>query len=307
MACRPSRRRHTLRAKKESAINLSSVRSYIQLTKPGIIYGNLLTALGGFMLASRGNVDSGLLAAVLAGISLVIASSCVLNNLIDRNIDKLMKRTSKRGTALGRIQARQAIPYASILGLIGFYILFTYTNTLTFLLGLVGMVFYVIIYGYAKRKSVHGTLVGSISGALPPVAGYTAVSGKIDAAAIMLFAALVTWQMPHFYAIAIFRLKDYKAAGIPVLPAVKSIINTKYQIILYVSAFLVSCLTLSFYGPTGYSYALVLIVLSALWLRLGIKGLSSPNNERWARSMFGFSLIVIHGFSIMLVLDSLLP
>ncbi len=276
------------------------------LTKPGIIYGNLLTATGGFLLASRGHISFSLLLATLTGVSLVIASACVFNNYIDRDIDKKMARTKHRALVIGTVSARSAMVYASLLGLTGFFVLGRYTNWLTVGLGLMAMFTYVILYGIAKRSSVHGTVVGSIAGALPPVAGYTAVANRLDAGALLLFVILVCWQMPHFYAIAMYRLKDYKSAGLPVLPVKKGILTTKIQIVLYVVAFIAATLSLSLLGYTGYVYSAVMGVIGLVWLWKGLQGFKATDDKRWARKMFLFSLIAITAFSLMLSINSLL-
>jgi protoheme IX farnesyltransferase len=268
-------------------------KTYYQLTKPGIIRGNAVPAIAGFFLASRGNVSYLLLIETLVGISLVIAGACVYNNYLDREIDKKMARTKNRAIALGLVSKSSALTYATVLVVLGLVVLAVYTNALTVYLGILGLFFYVIVYGVAKRRSVHGTLVGSISGAMPPVAGYVAVSDRIDATAITLFFILVFWQMPHFYAIATYRRKDYKAAGIPVLPVVKGVSTAKRDILLYTLAFGVAAVYLSFTAHTGLPYFLVALALSLFWLVSGLRGYAAKDDERWARKMFGTSLLVL--------------
>jgi len=268
-------------------------RTYYQLTKPGIIRGNAVPAIAGFFLASRGDVSYWLLLETLLGISLVIASACVYNNYIDREIDRKMARTKNRALVTGAISKRSALAYATVLGLIGFIVLAAYTNWLTVIGGVIGLFFYVVVYGYAKRKSVHGTLVGSISGAMPPVAGYIAVSDHLDAAAITLFLILVFWQMPHFYAIATYRRNDYKAAGLPVLPVVKGIEIAKRDILLYILAFGVAAVSLSFFAHTGPLYFIVAIGLTLFWFMSGFHGFGANDDNSWARKMFGISLLVM--------------
>ncbi len=124
---------------------ITLLKTYYNLTKPGIIYGNLLTATGGFLLASKGHINFWLLMATLAGISLVIASACVINNYIDRDIDKLMARTKKRALASGEIINRNALVYAAVLGALGFFILLKHTNNLTAIIGLIGYIDYIIL------------------------------------------------------------------------------------------------------------------------------------------------------------------
>ena len=139
---------------------------------------------------------------MLIGISLVMASACVVNNVIDVDIDAKMARTDHRALVTGAIKKNIAIIYGVILGVLGFAALIYWTNWLVVVIGLVGFVDYTVLYGYFKRKSIHGTIVGSISGATPPIAGFCAVTGTFGLEALILFLILVIWQMPHFYAIS---------------------------------------------------------------------------------------------------------
>lgn len=284
----------------------STFKKYYHLTKPGIIRGNVITAAAGFLLASKNEFHLGTFIAMLVGISLVIASACVLNNYIDRKIDAKMERTKKRALVSGSISVQNAIIFASVLGFAGLVSL-SFTNLLTICLALIGVVFYVVFYGIAKRKTVHGTLVGSVSGAIPISVGYCAASGAFDIGAVLLFLILVFWQMPHFYAIAIYRKKDYQAAGIPALPIKKGNHSTKVQIVLYIIAFIIASYTLMVFGYTGYTYLLVMALLGVWWLRMAVQGFSTKNDEMWAEKVFGFSLIVLLAFSIMIAVEILLP
>lgn len=271
----------------------ASWKEYYWLTKPGIIRGNLLTAAAGFLLAAQQHVPLGRLLATLLGLGLIIAAACVSNNILDRGIDKKMARTAKRALVSGRITVRSALCFAVVLLVAGSLLLAAYVNWLSLVVALVGYVAYVAVYGYYKRRSTLGTAVGSISGAIPPVVGYVAVTNHIDTAAIILFIILVCWQMPHFFAIAMYRLKDYADAELPVLPVKKGFKNTKIQCLIYIVAYLVASLSLSFYGYTGIIYAVVMAVVSVLWLALAIKGLRVVDTTAWARKLFFFSLIAI--------------
>jgi len=200
------------------------IKQYLQVTKPGIIFGNLISVIGGFLLASKGSIDYTLFLASLVGVSLVVASGCVFNNVIDRDIDIKMERTRNRVLVKGLISAKVSLVYATALGIAGFALLYFGANPLAMWLAVMGFVVYVGVYSlYMKRNSVYGTLIGSLSGAAPPVIGYCAVTNQFDAGALILLAIFSLWQMPHSYAIAIFRFKDYQAANIPVLPVVKGI------------------------------------------------------------------------------------
>jgi heme o synthase len=281
-----------------------TLRAYYWLTKPGIIYGNAISAIAGFLLAAHGEIDIWLLVATLVGISLVIGAACVFNNFIDRGIDTKMARTKSRALATGAIKGSQALSFGTFLGLAGFTILGVCTNWLTVLLGGVAVLVYVALYGYSKRRWPAGTLVGSIAGALPPVGGYTAVSGQLDTGALLLFLIITIWQMPHFYAIAIYRLKDYKAAGLPVLPAKKGVARTRQSIIAYSAAFTIVAPLLTVFGYTSYFYFGVVLVLGILWLCLGLRAYKITDEVQWARKMFFFSLIVMTGWSAATALDA---
>lgn len=284
-----------------------NLKTYYRLTKPGIIYGNILTATGGFFLASKGQIDWWLLFATLAGTALIIASGCVFNNYIDRDIDRKMARTRKRELVSGLISARCALIYGTILGLAGVLTLSLWTSFLVVCIGLIAWFFYVVLYGVAKRRSVHGTLVGTIPGAAAPVAGYAAAAAGLDIGALLLFFIMVFWQMPHFYAIAIYRLKDYKAAGLPVLPVKKGAANTKIQILVYIAAFIAAVLMLGVFGYTEPFFVIVMVSLGLCWLWLGIRGFKTTDNALWARQMFLFSLIVITTLSVMFSINAWLP
>ncbi len=284
----------------------ATFRKYYRLTKPGIIRGNAITTAAGFFLASTGSIDIVLLLATLTGASLVVASGCVYNNVLDQGIDQKMARTKKRALVTGTISTRAALLYATLLGVAGFSILALKTNLLTVIIGLLGIFFYVIVYGVAMRRTVHGTVVGSISGAIPPLAGYTSVTGHIDSAAILIFIILVCWQMPHFYSIAMYRSKDYTGANIPVLPLVKGVSATQRQIICYIVLYIFAVILLALTGNAGYMYVIISAAVAVWWLVIGIKGRRAADTDAWARQMFRISLIVINVFSLMITLDAVL-
>lgn len=264
------------------------IKTYYQLTKPGIVYSNAIAALAGYLLASQWRIDWMLFASIIFGVMFVIASACVCNNFIDRKIDVRMKRTKKRAIVSGVVSGKSAIVFCVILGIIGFGLL-TQTNVLTFGLGVTAYVMYVVVYGYFKRNSVYGTLVGSVSGALPPVAGYTAVTGSIDLAAVVLFLILTAWQMPHFYAIAMFRRDDYAAAKIPVLPVVKGMKAAKREIFAYIVLLAVVAPLLTVFGYAGIIYAIIAVAAAGGWVVLAIRNYKM-DDVAWARKMFFYSL-----------------
>ncbi|QBH95321.1 protoheme IX farnesyltransferase [Limnobaculum zhutongyuii] len=280
------------------------IKKYLLVTKPGIIFGNMISVIGGFLLASQGSVDFSLLFATIIGVSLVVASGCVFNNYIDRDIDCLMERTKNRVLVQGLISPAITILYACMLGIAGFALLYVYTNLLAVEFALLGFVVYVGLYSlYLKRKSVYGTLVGSLSGAAPPVIGYCAVSNQFDTGALILLVIFSLWQMPHSYAIAIFRYKDYLAASIPVLPVKRGISVTKNHITLYIIGFIVATLMLTISGYAGYSYLFVAAVVGFGWLIMALTGYKTTDNKIWARKLFIFSIVAITTLSIMMSVD----
>jgi len=287
---------------------MDKARAYYSLTKPGVLYGNALTAAAGFLLAAQGRVDWWLFLALCVGTTLIIASACVLNNYLDQDIDQKMERTKKRAIVAGKVSGTGAVVFSIALGAIGLAILIMYTNLLVVLVGVIGFVDYVVLYGMlSKRLSYHGTLVGSVSGAAPILAGYVAVTGTIDAGALLVFAILFLWQMPEFYSIAVYRQKEYAAAGVPVISVAKGIKTTKRHIFIYTLAFAVATMLLTAVGVTGYVYLVVMGLLSLYWLWLGAKGLRARDNDTWARQMFRFSLIILLVFCGLISVDAYLP
>jgi heme o synthase len=295
------------------------LRIYYQLTKPGIIYGNVMTGLAGLIFAiglpdthePMGWRQLALRAfATIFGMALVIASACVVNNYIDRNIDKAMARTSTRALVTGAVSAQAAIIYAIVLGVVGVVLLLAFTPLIVTLTAAIAFIDYVVLYGLAKRKTVHSTLVGSISGAAPIFAGYTAISGTIDIRAVVLFVIMTAWQMPHFYAIAIYRAKDYAAAHLPVLPLVKGITRAKHEIIVYICLYVLATAALAFFIPhRSYLYAVPAVGGAVWWAFSAIKRYPrnmhipkattagpanfSQTDTSWARKTFFQSLMVL--------------
>lgn len=276
------------------------IRNYCMLTKPGIILGNALTAAAGFALVSRGIINLWLFLATLIGLSLVIGSACVFNNYIDRELDAKMSRTKNRPLAKGVIPIKHALVFGALLGVYGTLLLAIFVNLLTAAIALFGFYVYVFLYSFKKHYTSHATLIGSIAGAVPPVVGYTAVHNGINLAAFILFMMVVMWQMPHFFAIAIYRLEDYHAASIPVLPIKKGITSTKVVMLLYIIGFILSASMLPLFGYTGYAFLIVMSLLGLIWLLFSIQGFTCHNDRSWARKMFFFSLVIVLAFCVMM-------
>lgn len=285
----------------------TTLKTYYRLTKPGIVYGNAFTAIAGFLLGVRNGFSFVGFVGTIAGICLIIACGCVLNNMLDRKIDAKMARTAKRGIVTGAVSVRAAALYAAALGLIGFSLLAVSSNALTVWLGVFALIAYVVLYGAAKRYSGFGTAVGSISGALPPVAGYTAASGHFDLGAWVLLLLLVIWQMPHFYAIAIFRRSDYKAAGIPLLSVRKGNLVTRRRIMIYLVLFVFTVPLLYWLHYAGVVYLIAALALALGWLAVAIKEYRDADVSRWARRVFRYSLLILLAMPVIIAAGRFLP
>lgn len=279
------------------------LRAYYTVTKPGIIFGNVITALGGFALAAKGHIDYGLLLATIAGLSLIMAAAGVFNNYFDRYSDGKMERTKRRALVQKRISERNALLFATALAALGTFLLSFYTNVLTTAIALAGLFIYVVLYVFCKYRTVHAILVGGLAGAVPPLVGYCAVSNHIDGAALLLFVLLFLWQMPHFLAIALYRINEYRAASIPVLPIKKGVFLTQIHMLLYILAFIAAALAFTLFNYTGYLFFSMALALGLIWLGLCLRGFLSDNVRLWARQMFVLSLLVITLLSLMLPID----
>lgn len=285
------------------------IRKYISLTKTGIIRGNLMVGAAGFLFAANGTVDWWLLFVFLAGTGLIIASGCVFNNVLDRDIDKRMKRTKNRALVTGEISVRSALIFATVLGIVGPLLLLMYVNPLTCTLGLLGLFFYVVVYGIAKRTTPLSTIIGSLPGAVPPAAGYVAATGVFDAAAAVLFLTMALWQMPHFYAISIYRRDDYAAAKLPVWSVAHGLAAARNHVVVFAILYLLTIPLLWMWGGASVSYVIIMSAAGAAWLWLALRGLRLGDKDlpRWAKQIFGSSLLLILTWSLVLSLNWLLP
>jgi len=281
-------------------------KSYLQLMKPGITLSNTIAAMSGFFLAaSMLGFDPKIFIGVTIGVALVIASACVVNNIIDRDIDAKMKRTQKREVASGNISISNAILYAVALGTGGFLLLFVWTNLLTTVLGVISYVWYVVIYGIAKRTTPLSTIIGGVCGALPPVAGYTALTNQIDIVAVLLFAMMMVWQMPHFYAVAIFRRDEYAAAKLPVWAVRYGSESARRQMIVWILAFLALAPMLAFTGAVHDAYLLIMVTTGVYWVVQAI-GYPNETDKQWAWRIFKSSIIVLLVMSLSVALGGYL-
>ena len=272
-------------------------RDYYSLTKGGLVMGNAIPVAAGFLLGAQGGISYAPFAGVVIGMILVMGSGCVFNNYIDRDIDGRMARTRDRALVAGRVSGRNALIFGATLGVAGLLTIAFLANSLALGAAAFGFFFYVVVYSlWAKRRTAESTIVGSLAGAVPPVAGYVAAAGRLDAVAAILFGLMVLWQIPHFYAIAIRRADDYAAAGVPVLPNAAGVPATKRRMLFFIVAFTCAAPLLSVYGDIGYTYFFAALILGLFWLMNGTLGLAIRDRDAdilWARKMFLASLIVM--------------
>ncbi|MNE06716.1 Protoheme IX farnesyltransferase 1 [compost metagenome] len=280
-------------------------KDFVALTKPGILRSNLIAAFAGFWVASHWELQYGKLIMTLLGTVLIMASSCVFNNYFDRDLDTKMDRTKDRVLPTGKLAAKTVLWYAVVLGIIGLGVLFAFSGPIAGVFGIVGMLVYVVVYTlWLKRSSTWSTSVGAISGAMPPLIGYVAVSGTIDLGAILLFALLFLWQPPHFWALGIRRVEEYRAAGFPLLPVVKGIPRTKLQMIPYLVLLVPIPVLMYMYNYTGIWFLVIGEALSLMWLFMAIKGFRSQDNDAWAKKVFLFSINYLTISLIVMILDT---
>lgn len=284
------------------------LRAYLRLTKPGVMLGNLITTIAGFLFAANGVIDWKLFMSVNIGTGLVISSACVINNYLDQDIDAKMDRTRRRPLITGEVSGVGAVVFGATLGLLGMAILVAWTNWWVVGVGVFGWITYVWLYGaLSKRKSVHGTLVGSLSGAAPILAGYVAVNPGLDATAILLFSIIFFWQMPEFYSIAIYRQREYAQAGVPVSSVVRGVTATKRQIFAYTILTVASMISLAATPLASLTYLAFAVIFGARWLQLAAEGLAAQDDNDWARRNFHYALVVLVVFSLTISANYWLP
>lgn len=280
-------------------------RDYVQLTKPGITMSNLMTTFAALWLASYGFPDWKLAILTMLGTALVIMSGAVLNNFYDRDLDKKMKRTKNRALPSGRISSRNALLLGIGLLLAGLAVLAVFANPLAAVWGLIGHIFYVLIYTPLKRVTTLNTVIGGISGAAPPVIGWVAVTNNMDAAAWLLFLILFLWQPPHFLALAMLKTEEYRAGNLPMLPVVKGFAETKRQMVLWGSVLFPASLLLFIHGSVGYIYLIVMSIMGLVYMVLLFQGFRAKDDLAWARKLFGYSILYLTVFCAVVVISTM--
>jgi protoheme IX farnesyltransferase len=270
---------------------LPLVRDLLALTKPRITALVLLTGAAGMRLAPS-HVRGRTVLLSLLGTAIIIGSANALNMWWERDVDARMTRTRNRPLPSGRMSADLALAFGLGLAIVSVPMLFI-VNVATGLLGLIALVSYVAVYTPLKRHTHLALLVGAVPGAIPPLLGWSTVTGTVDLGGLLLFGVLFLWQVPHFAAISIFRTEDYARAGLRVVSVQHGERAARQTIALYSVLLVVASLLFLPFGFAGRRYALVATVLGALLLGLALRGLRAGarfDARRWARHVFAFSI-----------------
>ena len=277
---------------------------FYELTKPRMNFLVVLTTLVGFYMAGEARgLDWRRLAVTVIGTALTAAGASVLNQFSERRLDALMPRTRNRPLPAGRVAPIEALGYGIALGVAGVAILATRINTLTALLGAITLLTYVLLYTPLKRFTTLNTVIGAVPGAIPPVMGFTAVHGALSPAAMVVFAILFVWQMPHFLAIAILYRRDYAMAGFKMLPVVDEDLSvTGRQIVLYSTALIPVSLMPVYVNLAGQAYYAIALMLGLAFLSFGVSCAASKTRVD-ARKLFFASIIYLPALLGVMMLD----
>lgn len=286
---------------------LQIARSYYQLTKPRIIPLLLITTAAAMWMASDGRVDPFKLLVTLLGGTLAAASAQTLNCIYDKDIDYEMMRTRSRPIPSGRVQPLHALIFALILASLSFTLLLFFTNLLSAVLAMSGIVFYMLVYTHLlKRHSTQNIVIGGAAGAIPPLVGWAAVTGDLSWSAWMLFTIIFLWTPPHFWALALMIKDDYAQVKVPMLPVIEGEESTVEQIWLY-TLLVVPCTLLLVYPlqASGWLYALIAVVLGGLFIYKAWQLKQAPLDKELARSLFKYSILYMMLLCTGIVIDSL--
>lgn len=278
-------------------------RDYLELTKPKVVALITFTAMVGMFLATPAMVPWEVLILGSLGIALSAGSAAAINHLLDRRIDAVMARTRSRPLPSGHLDPRQVLVFALLLGVAGMTLLVVFSNSLTAILTFCSLMGYAVIYTlFLKRATPQNIVIGGAAGAAPPLLGWTAVAGQVEAGALLLFLIIFVWTPPHFWALAIHRRHDYARANIPMLPVTHGVEFTRLHILLYtIMLFPVSLLPFLI-GMSGWLYLAGAVILGACFLGYAVR-LFVFADDRLAMPMFGFSIVYLFGLFAVLMVD----
>jgi len=279
------------------------VLDYLNLCKPKVVLMMLITAIIGMHLATNTFVPWNILFFSSVGIALMSGAAAAMNHLVDRDIDAKMQRTINRPLVQNRLSTTQAGLFTLSIGLLGFFILFFWVNTLTALLTLLTFLGYAVLYTrFLKRLTPQNIVIGGASGAMPPLLGWTAVTNDLSAFPWLLVLIIFAWTPPHFWALAIYRQADYQKANVPMLPITHGIAFTKLQVVLYTILLNLVSLLPYITGLSGVFYGIIAVILGAIFLKITYT-LYHSHNPKTAIRTFYFSIIYLLGIFSALLID----
>ncbi len=282
-------------------------RHYLALTKPRVVALIVFTAVVGTLLASPGMPPFRALVWGNLGIALASACAAALNHVLDRRIDAQMARTRARPLPRGKLTERQALTFAAVLGFISMAILGLLVNPLTAALTFVSLIGYAVIYTvWLKRATSQNIVIGGAAGAAPPVLGWAAVTGRVDANALLLFLIIFAWTPPHFWALAIARRDDYARAGIPMLPVTHGVEYTRLHVLLYTILLVAVTLMPFLTGMSGLIYLAAALVLNVMFLYYALILKITARRDLPMR-VFRFSVTYLMWLFAALLIDHYLP
>lgn len=289
------------------ATGTSMMRDVIALTKPRITASVVFTAFGGLWLGARHAhlaLSAPQVVTTLLGTALVVGGANALNMYWERDSDAFMARTANRPLPAGRLPGGLALALGLWLSAVSLPLLALAVNTLTAVLAAVALGSYVLLYTPMKRKSTASLVVGAVPGAIPPLLGWAAATNNLDAPGLVLFGIMFCWQIPHFLAIATFRKADYARAGLKVLPNERGDRVTRHHVVRWLAALVLISFLLVPYGVGGTPYFVAAAVLGGLFFGVGAWGLRADAGVRWARALFGTSMIYLLGMYGALVIGA---
>jgi protoheme IX farnesyltransferase len=282
-------------------------RDYYTLTKPRVVQLLVFTAIVGMYLSTPGMVPWDVLILGSLGIGLASACGAAVNHVLDQRIDAKMTRTRDRPLPTGRVNDRDAIIFALLLGVIGLTILALFINPLTAVLTFFSLIGYAIIYTvFLKRLTPQNIVIGGAAGAAPPLLGWTAVTNELSLSAVLLFLIIFTWTPPHFWALAIARKDDYEKAGIPMLPVTHGIKATKTFVLSYTVLLFIVSLFPYLTGMSGVLYLLGATALGGGFLYYSVR-LKRSENDDVAMKTFAYSITYLMALFSFLLVDHYMP
>jgi protoheme IX farnesyltransferase len=278
---------------------------FLSLTKPVVVLLLLATTITA-LIAGRGDWPPLNLALwTLLGGALAAGGSSALNQYIDRDLDKNMQRTENRPLAAGRMFPAEGLAFALALCLLSYYVLASFVNLVAALLSLAGIIYYVIVYSiWLKKATVQNIVIGGGAGAIPPMVGWAAATGRIDLVSILLFALVFFWTPPHFWALAIVRRQDYARAGVPMLPVVRGEAEARRQIWIYTLELVAVSLLLPLFKLSGTIY-MVSAILLGLWLIWGAWRVWKEEGNKVAWQMYRWTSIYLLFLFIAFMVDAM--